>query len=209
MNDCMTRATYMIAATAVVCIAAAPPVTFESPCECRDNHGKARLAVKEDPSTPPADASAIQPVTPSDIFSWPGPDAHLTGQSGRTGIENKWFALTGRVVALKAETDGDIHIALQDATGDKPGIVVVEIPEKPQWCSIRETVFSWTRTKFPFHTSSARKLNVANPPIITVVGRAFFDIGHSLKDQSKNRRKNLPGYAAWEIHPVIKLEFVE
>ena len=127
----------------------------------------------------------------------------------RTGIENKWFALTGRVVVLKVETDSDIHIALQDATGDKPGIVVVEIPEKPQWCSIRETVFSWTRTKFPFHTSSARKLNVANPPIITVVGRAFFDIGHSLKDQSKNRRKNLPGYAAWEIHPVIKLEFVE
>jgi len=129
--------------------------------------------------------------------------------SERTGIENKWFALTGRVVAVKVEADGDLHIALADATGDKPGIVVCEIPEKPQWCSIRETVFSWTRTKFPFHTSSARKLNVANPPIITVVGRAFFDIGHSLKDQSKNRRKNLPGYAAWGIHPVIKLEFVE
>jgi len=131
----------------------------------------------------------------------------LTGRSSRTGIENKWFALTGRVVALKAETDGDIHIALQDATGDKPGIVVVEIPEKPQWCSIRETVFSWTRTRFPFHTSSAKKLNVANPPIITVVGKAFFDIGHSLKDQSKNRRKNLPSYAAWEIHPVMTLQY--
>ncbi len=52
--------------------------------------------------------------------------------------ENKWFALTGRVVVLKVETDGDIHIALQDATGDKPGIVVVEIPAKPQWCEIRK-----------------------------------------------------------------------
>src|SRR5882724_10388372 len=41
------------------------------------------------------------------------------GQSKRTGIENKWYALTGRVVAVKAETDGDIHIALQDATGDR------------------------------------------------------------------------------------------
>src|SRR6266487_108604 len=69
--------------------------------------------------------------------------------------ENKWFALTGRVVVLKVETDGDIHIALQDATGDKPGIVVVEIPEKPQWCSIRQTVFSWTRTRFPLHIRSA------------------------------------------------------
>jgi len=48
-------------------------------------------------------------------------------------------------------------------------------------------------------------LNVTDPPI-TVIGKAFFDIGHSLKDQSKNRRRNLPGYAAWEIHPVMKLE---
>jgi hypothetical protein len=109
-------------------------------CQSRLSHlanvvtltAKARLAVKNDPSTPPADASAIQAVTPSDIFSWPGPDVHLTGQSERTGIENKWFALTGRVVALKVEMDGDLHIALQDATGDKPGIVVVEVPAKPQ-----------------------------------------------------------------------------
>jgi hypothetical protein len=73
--------------------------------------------VKNDPSLPPADANAIQAVTPSDMFSWPGPDVHLTQRSERTGIENKWFALTGRVVALKVETDGH-----------KPGIVVVEIP---------------------------------------------------------------------------------
>ena len=149
----MTRATLIIAAIALLCsteAATLPPVTFESPCECQDSHGKHRWSVKIDPSTPPADASAIQAVTPSDMFSWPGPDVHLTQQSERTGAENKWFALTGRVVALKVETDGDIHIALQDATGDKPGIVVVEIPVKPQWCEIRNTVFSWTRTKFPF-----------------------------------------------------------
>ena len=66
-----------------------------------------------------------------------------------------------------------------------------------------------TSVQYHFATSSAKKLNVTDPPIITVIGKAFFDIGHSLKDQSKNRRKNLPGYAAWEIHPVIKLEFVE
>jgi hypothetical protein len=68
--------------------------------------------VKIDPSLPPTDATVIQAVTPSDMFSWPGPDVYLTQQSERTGIENKWFALTGRVVALKVETDGDIHIAL-------------------------------------------------------------------------------------------------
>jgi hypothetical protein len=202
----MTRATtFAIAAIALLCTAATqPPVTFDSPCSCHDNHGKARVSMKNDPSPPPTDASAIQAVTPSDMFSWPGPVARLTPQSKRTGLEEKWFALTGRVVGIKSETDGDLHIALAGATGDKPGIVVCEVPAKPQWCEIRNTVFSWTRTKFPFHTSSAKKLNVSDPPIITVTGRAFFDIGHALKDQS-NRRSHLPGYAAWEIHPVMTL----
>ncbi len=49
-------------------------------------------------------------------------------------------------------------------------------------------------------TGRAKKLNVTDPPIITVIGKAYFDVGHAPKDQS-NRRKYLPGYAAWEIHP--------
>jgi hypothetical protein len=60
------------------------------------------------------------------MFSWPGPDAALTMQSERTGIENKWYALTGRVVELKVEEDGDLHIALHDVTGDKPGVLSVK-----------------------------------------------------------------------------------
>ena len=62
----MTRATLIIAAIALLCsteAATLPAVTFESPCECQDNHGKHRWSVKIDPSTPPADASAIQAVT--------------------------------------------------------------------------------------------------------------------------------------------------
>ena len=69
------------------------------------------------------DANAIESVTPSDIYRWPGPDVPLTQSPERTGIENQWFALTARVVALKVEADGDLHIALQDATGEKPGIL--------------------------------------------------------------------------------------
>ncbi len=175
---------------------AAPLVTYESPCECRDNHGQHRWSVKIDASLPPTEASAIQAVTPSDIYSWLGPDAPLTQGSERTGIENKWFALTGRVVAVKVEADGDLHIALTDATGDKPGIVVVEVPAKPAWCEIRKTVFSWTRTLFPFHTSSAKKLTLDQSPVIIVTGKAFFDVGHSLKDQRSNRRSHLPDHAS-------------
>src|SRR6266496_567342 len=190
----MTRATTLIIAAFLSSTAAATslPATFESPCECRDNHGEHRWSVKNDPSLPPTDASAIQSVTPSDVLRWPGPpDVHLTQSSSRTGIENNWFALTGRVVAVKVETDGDLHIALQDATGDKPGIVVVEVPEKPQWCEIRKTVFSWTRTRFPLHIRSTRTIEIIEAPIITVTGKAFWDIGHAPKDQS-NRRSHLP-----------------
>jgi hypothetical protein len=161
--------------------------------------------VKNDPSLPLTDANAIQAVTPSDIYNWPGPDVPLNQSSERTGIENKWFALTGRVVALKVEADGDLHIALQDATGDKAGIVVCEIPAKQQWCSLRETVFSWTTTRFPFHTSSDRKLKLIGAPIITVTGKAFWDVGHAPKDQG-NRRKYMPDYAVWEIHPVMNID---
>jgi hypothetical protein len=112
--------------------------------------------------------------------------------------ENNWFALTGRVVAVKVEMDGDLHLALQDATGDKAGIVVCEIPAKQQWCSIRETVFSWTTTRFPFHTSSDRKLKLIQAPIITVTGKAYWTLAMRPKDQS-NRRSHLPSYAAWKI----------
>ena len=117
----MMRGTFTIAVAFLCSTAAATEqeVTCESPCECSSAHGKGRWLVKNDPSSPPTDASAIQSVTPSDIFSWPGPDIHLTQHSERTGIENNWFAVTGRVVAVKVEADGDLHIALSDATGDK------------------------------------------------------------------------------------------
>jgi len=46
------------------------------------------------------------------------------------------------------------------------------------------------------------------PPVIRVIGKAYFDVGDALKDQS-NRRSHLPDYAAWEIHPVMKIEVIE
>jgi hypothetical protein len=201
--------TLIIAALFCSTAAAAPEqTTCDSPCDCHDAYGEGRWSVKTDASLPPTDASAIQAVTPSDMFSWPGPDAPITMQSERTGIENKWFALTGRVVEMKVEEDGDLHVALHDVTGDKPGVVVCEIPAQPQWCEIRTTVFSWTPTRFPFHTGSAKKLTFGQSPIITVIGKAMWDVGHAPKEQN-NRRKYMPDYAVWEIHPVIKMDVIK
>jgi hypothetical protein len=52
---------------------------------------------------------------------------------------------------------------------------------------------------------SDKPVKFHQPMIITVIGKAFFDIGHAPADHS-NRRTDLQGYAAWEIHPVMKLE---
>jgi hypothetical protein len=41
--------------------------------------------------------------------------------------------------------------------------------------------------------------------IITVTGKAFSDVGHSFKDQRLNWRSHVPGHAAFEIHPMMKL----
>ena len=155
----MTRSmfTIVVASICATTVAEQPPVTFDSPCDCRDNHGKGRWAVKNDFSTQPADASAIQSVTPSDVFGWPGIDAQLTWHSQRIGRENNWYSLTGRVVAVKVEGDGDLHIALQDAIGAKPGIVVCEVPAKPQWCELRKTIFSWNSNALPFAHSVNEK----------------------------------------------------
>ena len=60
------------------------------------------------------------------------------GQSERTGIENKWFALTGRVVALKVKADGDLHLTLQDATGKKPGLACNSLMNELHQCLVFE-----------------------------------------------------------------------
>jgi hypothetical protein len=111
---------------------------------------------------------------------------------------------------VKVAADGDLHIALADASGDKPGIVVCEVPceSKASWCEIRTTVFNWTPTRFPLHITSTRKLTINETPIITVIGKAFWDVGYAAKGQS-NRRKRLPQYAVWEIHPVMALQDIQ
>src|SRR5690242_16271727 len=100
--------------------------------------------------------------------------------------------------------DSDIHIALEDATGNNVGTVSAEITVGPKWCEIRQTVFGWTQ-KFPFGVKTAHALKIREPHVITGTGKAFYDIGHAPADHS-NRRTRPKGYAVWEIHPVMKMD---
>jgi hypothetical protein len=59
-----------------------------------------------------------------------------------------------------------------------------------EWCN---TVFGWTATRFPFHTSSAKKVTrPIKTPVITVIGKAFFDVGHSLKIKNQTEEAIFP-----------------
>src|ERR1700745_1253969 len=77
-------------------------------------------------------------------------------------------------------------------------VTPVRIIIAAQWCEIRTTVFSWTPTRFPFHTGAAKKPTFGQSPRITVIGKAYWDVGHAPKDQ-RNKRKYMPDYAVWEI----------
>ena len=71
----MTRARTFTIAAGAFHSAPAPRQSFISPCSCRDAHGKDRWSPKNDPRFPPVDASTVQAVTPSDVFSWSGPSS--------------------------------------------------------------------------------------------------------------------------------------
>src|SRR5438094_3089611 len=212
----MNRALFALLATFLVASAfakstTAPKVIFMSPCGCQGFHGKNRWIPKTDLSPVPLDKSAIQSVTPSQIYEWEGlgPNVSLERSTEtRMPSEQKWYNLTGRVVGLKVEADRDIHIALEDATGNKVGTVSAEIPVGPKWCEIRQTVFGWTMRSFPFSLKKAKKLKIREPHGITVTGKAYYDIGHAPADHS-NRRSKPEGYAVWEIHPVMALQVVQ
>lgn len=122
-------------------------------------------------------------------------------------MEQRWFALTGRVAGMKVEHDGDIHLELVDANDNKQGIVGVEIPPGEMWCGLRKLAFSWTNQHFPFKVSSSKGLAVVGNHIITVTGKAFYDVDHAPKDRSNQRvGKFPPGYSVWEIHPVMAIK---
>ena len=182
-------------------------VTFLSPCECQGQKNGTRWPVKTDPSPAPSDKSAIQSVTPSQICDWKGPESKkpLTPQTNtRIAAEQKWYNLTGRLDSVKVEGDGDITLVLKDAEGKKAGSVGAEIPVGSIWCDLRKTVFGWTTQSFPFSFKESQKLEVREPHVITVTGKAFFDVQHASPDNS-NRRAKQKTYAVWEIHPVMAL----
>ena len=70
-----------------------------------------------------------------------------------------------------------------------------------KWCS------AGRKQKFPFTVKSVHDLTIAEH-VVTVTGKAFYDIAHAPADHS-NRRHSPKDYAVWEIHPVMKMEMIQ
>ena len=88
----------LVCSTAVAATESTAPesMTCDLPCDCHDAYGEGRWSIKTDASLPPTDASAIQAVTPSDMFNWQGQTEPLKASLERIAAEQGWHALTGR-----------------------------------------------------------------------------------------------------------------
>jgi hypothetical protein len=131
----------------------------------------------------------------------------------RVGREKEWFELTGKVMLVKAEEDGDLHVQLGDPKGKGRMQVIVEIPvdhghPDSAWSSIRKTVFGWSDQEFPFTTKTGHRLRLNRKPVVRVVGKAFYDAVHG-KKATPNRRRDQANVTVWEIHPVMRLTVVD
>jgi hypothetical protein len=186
-----------------------PLVMFESPTQCQNAHGVWRWAAKTTTEMPPAVIAEDHHVKPSDIAGWDEPDREIKSRSPRFGLENQWFVVTGRVIDVKAEEDGDLHVELCDAHNARSVRVVVEIPVdhhggQTPWNGMREMVFGWSDQAFPFETRTGHKLHLTEHPVVQVVGLAFYDAEH--QTSKPNRRRTTEPVAVWEIHPVMALK---
>src|SRR5437762_14384646 len=88
-------------------VAEQPLVTFVSPSECQGFHGKNRWVTKTDLSPVPLDKSAIQSVTPSQIYEWegPGPNVPLTRTTETRMPSKQLDALTACLQTVSARRE--------------------------------------------------------------------------------------------------------
>jgi hypothetical protein len=184
-----------------------PDVEFTASCSCALCHGSHRWSVKTEVARPPASIPASHQLTPSFFRKWKGPGGKFPKDSPRTGKEREWFALTGEVRWVRIEDDGDIHLQLADLGADSDAKTAsVEVPNGQPWCAIRDQIFALTGAAFPIRFSNNKDLPLKTTAVITVIGKAFYDVENDGGNTSANDRDGAgkSRTTVWEIHPVMK-----
>jgi len=192
--------------------AAVSAAQFGDCCSCVGCSGEDRWAAKTDWAAIPTQPGSIKSIHPSGIYAWP-PLPGLNDQSGRKSPEEQqWFVVTGRVIEVRVQHDGDIHFELVDATGKKRGHILAEIPIANQWCDLRKMVFGWTKKGIQFKSFNVPAvLSLRYNVVVAVTGRAFFDVHHAQKTPvfaNRNVTHKSGNLAAWEIHPVAGIKVI-
>jgi hypothetical protein len=163
--------------------------------------------------SPPAAIPTDHQLTASQFAAWDGPGGRFHKESPRQGRELEWFAVTGRMGRVRAEDDGDLHVQLVDPHATRSAInAIVEIPNGPPWCQIRQQVLGWAAVQLPLSFVRHRELHLTGHPLIRVTGHAFYDANQAARgDTRSNRRRGIGRTTAtiWEIHPVMRLDVVE
>jgi len=93
----------------------------------------------------------------------------LTGTTEeRMPSEQKWYALTGRVVAAKVEADGDIHIALQDATATAWELLTPKSRLARSGVRFGKLCFAGRHRSFHSRSRRCTRLKISAPHVVTV-----------------------------------------
>lgn len=195
-------------------------VEFTSSCVCTACQGKHRWEVKTDKTPAPASVAADHRITPSELRNWAGPGGKIGKDSPRAGKETEFFALTGEIRYARLEDDGDIHVQLADQGKGKKGkkgkkgekgknteTASVEIPMGEPWCAIRQQLFGLLNVTLPVQFSKHKNVSPKSNTLITVTGKAFYDVENDGDDTRANDRTGSGSSqtTVWEIHPVMKL----
>jgi uncharacterized protein YgiM (DUF1202 family) len=150
-------------------------------------------------------------VTVHDVLGWPAPSfhGHTLGSwcIPRTSKEKHVKTVKGWVRRIKAETDGDVHVEItQTKSGATDGCIVVEIPPasiSPKFAAARSDLVSLLGIAAVANTDFAG----ADEKRLRFTGLAFFDGWHLTGPlPTAHGRCNSTVGAAWELHPVFKVE---
>lgn len=150
-------------------------------------------------------------VTKADVGTY----ADLVIPGSTAGLhEGEIISTKGYIhVVMYSSEDDDYHvqISLTKVKSDKK-CFVVEVPKDAagfaQAGAVQDSardVRTWLRRLTKNHEPSTNGSLMGGPPYVKVVGQLFFDASHAKGNPRGRRGQTAP--SAWEIHPIMHLEF--
>ena len=105
------------------------------------------------------------------------------------------YAVTGRILLVRLEKDGDYHLALSDP--DSGDTIVTEVPHPDCASPFSPGTLALQEARFQFETFRAgRALASLQGQLVSVTGVGFYDSDHRQAGRSRN---------CLELHPLLSI----